>query len=61
MERRDRKWFEINNRVRTLSFRPKAILKYSERGTRLAMSKTIYTPDTSSLKPGLGAIEGVMD
>ena len=28
-------------------------------GTRLAMPKTICAPDTSSLKPGLGATEGV--
>ena len=30
-------------------------------GTRLATSKTIYTPNTSSLKPGSGATEGVLD
>ena len=30
-------------------------------GTRLAMPKTICTPDSSSLKPGSGAIEGVLD
>ena len=30
-------------------------------GTRLAMPKTIYVPDSSSLKPGSGAIEGVLD
>ena len=30
-------------------------------GTRLAMPKTIYTPDSSSLKPGSGATEGVLD
>ena len=30
-------------------------------GTRLAMSKTIYAPDTSSLKPGSGDTEGVLD
>ena len=30
-------------------------------GTRLAMSKTICAPDSSSLKPGSGAIEGVLD
>ena len=30
-------------------------------GTRLAMPKTICTPDTSSLKPGSGATEGVLD
>ena len=28
-------------------------------GTRLAMPKTIYVPDSSSLKPGSGATEGV--
>ena len=27
----------------------------------LAMSKTIYAPDSSSLKPGSGATEGVLD
>ena len=30
-------------------------------GTRLAMPKTIHVPDSSSLKPGLGATEGVLD
>ena len=30
-------------------------------GTCLAMLKTIYAPDTSSLKPGSGATEGVLD
>ena len=30
-------------------------------GTRLAMPKTICMPDTSSLKPGSGATEVVLD
>ena len=30
-------------------------------GTRLAMSKTICAPDSSSLKPDSGATEGVLD
>ena len=30
-------------------------------GTRLAMPKTIFVPDSSSLKPGSGATEGVQD
>ena len=30
-------------------------------GTRIAMLKTIYVPDSSSLKPGSGATEGVLD
>ena len=30
-------------------------------GTRLAMPKTIFTPDSLSLKPGSGATEGVPD
>ena len=30
-------------------------------GTRLAMPKTNYAPDSSSLKPGSGATEGVLD
>ena len=30
-------------------------------GTRLAMLKTICMPDSSSLKPGSGATEGVLD
>ena len=29
-------------------------------GTRLAMPKTIYAPDSSSLKPGSGATKGVL-
>ena len=32
-----------------------------EDGTRPAMPKTIYAPDSSSLKPGSGATEGVLD
>ena len=32
-----------------------------EAGTRLAMPKTICAPDSSSLKPGLGATEVVLD
>ena len=38
--------------------------KYSgefREGTRLAMPKTICVPDSSSLKPGSGATEGVLD
>ena len=30
-------------------------------GTHLAMPKTIYVPDSSSLNPGPGATEGVLD
>ena len=30
-------------------------------GTHLVMPKTIYAPDSSSLKPGSGATEGVLD
>ena len=30
-------------------------------GTRLAMPKTACAPDSSSLKPGSGATEGVLD
>ena len=30
-------------------------------GTHLAMPKTICVPDSSSLKPGSGATEGVLD
>ena len=30
-------------------------------GTRLAMPKTIYAPDSSSLKAGSGATKGVLD
>ena len=30
-------------------------------GTRLAMPKTICMPDNSSLKPGSGATEGLLD
>ena len=32
-----------------------------EEGTRLAMPNTICAPDSSSLKPGSGATEGVLD
>ena len=30
-------------------------------GTRLAMPKTIYAPDSSSFNPDSGATEGVLD
>ena len=30
-------------------------------GTHLAMPKTIYAPDSSSMKPSSGATEGVLD
>ena len=30
-------------------------------GTRLAMPKTIFASDSSSLKPGSGATDGVLD
>mgnify|MGYP005848596539 CR=1 FL=1 len=30
-------------------------------GTRLAIPKTIFVPDTSTLMPSLGATEGVLD
>ena len=33
----------------------------SEGGTRIAMPKTICAPDSSSLKLGSGATEGVLD
>ena len=33
----------------------------SGEGTRLAMAKTIYAPDSLSLKSGSGATEGVLD
>ena len=32
-----------------------------EKGTRLAIPKTICAPDSSSLKLGSGATEGVLD
>ena len=32
-----------------------------EGGTRLAMPKTTYAPDSLSLKPSSGATEGVLD
>ena len=39
----------------------KIYLRVFEEGTRLAMPKTICAPDSSSLKPGSGATEGVLD
>ena len=36
-------------------------LEVIEGGTRLAMPKTICVPDTSLLKTGSGATEGVLD
>ena len=39
----------------------KIYLEVFREGTRLAMPKTIYAPDSSSLKPGSGATEGVLD
>ena len=47
--------------VRILSSRPKTILEFGKRGTRLAMPKTICAPDSLSLKPGSEATEGVLD
>ena len=39
----------------------KIYLEVFGEGTLLAMSKTICAPDSSSLKPGSGATEGVLD
>ena len=39
----------------------KIYLEVFGEGTRLAMPKTICAPDSSSLKPGSGATEGVLD
>ena len=39
----------------------KVFYKLFGEGTRLAMPKTISAPDSSSLKPGSGATEGVLD
>ena len=39
----------------------KIFFEVFEGRTRLAMPKTIGAPDTSSLKPGSGATEGVLD
>ena len=39
----------------------KIYFKVLREGSRLAMPKTIYVPDSSSLKPGSWAIEGVLD
>ena len=49
-----------------LNYKPNTalLIRYFEEfegGTRLAMPKTICAPNTSSLKPGSGATEGVLD
>ena len=49
----------LQNRTRSLC--SKVVLGVFGGGTRLAMSKTICASDTSSLKTGSGATEGVLD
>ena len=44
-----------------LNGRPNTLLEVIDGGTRLAMPKRIYAPNTSSLKTGSGATEGVLD
>src|SRR4051812_34668584 len=46
---------------RTLSLVFKIFYEVLGGGTRLAMPKIICAPDSSSLKPGSGATEGVLD
>ena len=46
---------------RTLSLCSNIFYEVFGGGTRLAMPKTICAPGSSSLKPGSGATEGVLD
>ena len=61
------KLFSLRRYVELIFAEPDTILVFNifygvfGGGTRLAMSKTICTPDSSSLKPGSGATEGVLD
>ena len=56
------RWYvELILQSRTLSLCSNIFYEVFGGGTRLAMSKTICAPDLSSLKPGLGATEGVLD
>ena len=52
---------ELILQSRTLSLCSNIFYEVFGGGTRLAMPKTICTPDSSSLKPGSGATEGVLD
>ena len=55
-------WYgELILQSRTLSLCSNIFYEVFRGGTRLAMPKTICTPDSSSLKPGSGATEGVPD
>ena len=59
--------FSLRRYVELIFAEPDTILVFkifyevSGGGTRLAMSKTTCAPDSSSLKPGSGATEGVPD
>ena len=62
-----RKLFSLRWYVELIFVKPDTILVFNTfyevlgGGTRLATPKTICAPDSSSLKPGLGATEGVLD
>ena len=62
-----RKLFSLQWYVELIFAEPDTILVFNifyevfGGGTRLAMPKTICVPDSSSLKPGSGATEGVLD
>ena len=56
------RWYvELILQNRTLSLCSSIFYEVFGGGTRLAMPKTICMPDSSSLKPGSGATEGVLD
>ena len=56
------RWYvELILQSRTLSLCSNIFYEVFGGGTRLAMPKTICAPDSSSLKPGSGATEGVLD
>ena len=52
---------ELIFQSRTLSLCSNIFYEVFGGRTRLAMPKTICAPDSSSLKPGSGATEGVLD
>ena len=56
------RWYvELILQSRTISLCSNIFYEVFGGGTRLAMPKTTCAPDSSSLKPGSGGTEGVLD
>ena len=55
-------WYvELVLQSQTLSLFSKSSMEYSEEEPALQCQRQYYAPDSSSLKPGSGATEGVLD